>query len=137
MSAPDWKASTKATWEALGLPAFCAEIGIDFQEAFLGPLEASTLQEDPFAGHHWEFFKHHSIQPAVFHMGPKSVGEEPEVWEEWFFTEGEMHHHVLRNHEYDWGTETWKGDDNEHPATVLNKLWYHHNCTNLIPTKLR
>jgi hypothetical protein len=59
------------------------------------------------------------------------------LWEEWFFVDGEMHHHVLRNHEYPEGAQTWQGHDDENPTEVLDRLWHHHNCENLIPTLIR
>jgi hypothetical protein len=131
-----WKEELISQWEAAGIPAFFAEIGVDYERSFLAPL-AEYEGNNPFTNHRWYVGKNATISPGVLHMAPNQVDDSPALWEEWFFVDQQMHHHVLRNHQYPEGTETWKGHDDEHPIEVLDRLWHHHNCDNLIPTLLR
>ena len=136
MTLETWKSEIVSQWETAGIPEFLSAIGVDYQSAFLQPLTAFT-GENPFIGHRWYVGENARIKPGVLHMAPNQVDDSPALWEEWFFVDGEMHHHILRNHQYPEGTETWQGHDNEHPEQVLDRLWHHHNCSHLVPTLLR
>lgn len=132
-----WKEAVIERWQEIDLPEFCATIGIDYDAAFLAPLSALTAAENPYADYRWEIMQNARIKPGVLHLIPFQVTAEATVWEEWFFVDGEFHHHVLRNHEHLEGTDTWQGNDSEHPIEVHDVLWHHHNDGDLRPSRYR
>ena len=54
-----------------------------------------------------------------------------------FFVDNEMHHHELRNHPHPGEEHQWKGNDDEHPAVVLDVQWHYINDPDLRPFLLR
>lgn len=134
---PAWKTELQAQWEVINLSNFCAEIGIDYQSAFVDSLARSN--SPAYEGYVWEILPNTKINQGVLHGYPASSlrdrPDAPVIWEEWFFVDGEMHHHVLANFANDRATDTWQGDssDVDHPAEVLNIQWRHFNDAKLIP----
>ena len=130
----DWKREVSAQWSAAEVAEFCAHIGIDFESTFADSLASAAHSHNPYAGYRWEIMQSSRIKPGVLHLVPPLVSAEPTVWEEWFFVDGQMHHHVLRNHSHAQATQTWQGKDDEHPAEVHNVLWHHFNDADLRPS---
>ena len=132
-----WKRSLADRWIELGADRLLAAINVDFEREFLSALAQSPATSNPYDEYEWVIFKHHAIQPGVLHAAPLKVSDEPTLWEEWFFVDGEMHHHELRNHAHDGEEHQWKGNDTEHPDVVLDVQWHYINDKDLRPYLLR
>lgn len=142
-----WKLEVEKVWLDLEVDVFLKEIGVDFEESFLSPLRASTLEHNPYSGHTWVFFRLQRLLPGVLHAAPISkVGPSPALWEEWFIEGTENHHHSMRNHKslvippragepvLHWRSPL---NDIEHPETVMDVDWHYFNDADQRPFLLR
>jgi hypothetical protein len=142
-----WKSELENTWLELGVPEFFAELGVDFEQNFLAPLLASTLEHNPYAGHQWSFFRLDRLPPGVLHASPlQKVGDAPALWEEWFIEGEELHHHSMRNSRVLPGESEpnasllhWRSplNDTEHPEEVMDVDWHYFNDADQRPYLLR
>jgi hypothetical protein len=137
MSLQGWKKEIYARWDELNLESYCKEMEISFEDNFLTPLTNSTLETNPFEGMQFTWMKNSVIHYGVLHLHPIDAPTSGVTWEEWFIHTDGLHHHVLRNFEFDGSTDSWKGEDLDHPAQVCNVQWYLLNDTNLVPLALR
>ncbi len=131
-----WKQEIYARWDELNMESVCKEFEISFEETFLNPLINSTSETNPFEGMRFTWMPNSVIHYGVLHLHPIDVPTEVVTWEEWFIHTDGFHHHVLRNYEFESATDSWKGDDLDHPAQVCNIQWHLYNDTNLIPLAL-
>jgi hypothetical protein len=141
-----WKLELEKVWLDLEVDLFCKDIGVDFEEAFLLPLRTSHLEENPYAGHYWTFFRLDRLPPGVLHAAPiAKVGSETALWEEWFIEGAENHHHSMRNqHSLISANGSspilhWRSpiNDIEHPETVMDVDWHYFNDADQRPYLLR
>ena len=134
-----WKADVRKSWAEINLEDFCSRVGIDFASTFDQPLRLCSASSDPYPLYRWVITENRTIAFGVLHLVPPIVGDDARLWEEWFVRDEQFHHHVLRNHEHAFATDTWQGapSDTEHPAQVLGIRWHHSNDTDLRPTKYR
>lgn len=137
MSAPSWKSEVLAQWNSIGLKGFCEKLGISYQDNFVTPLEDSELASSPFEGLTFEWLAHTQAPEGLVHLYPVVSPTSKVTWEEWFIKPDGLHHHVLRNYEHEEATDTWMGDDVDHPAQVCNIQWYYINDPDLRPIALR
>ena len=132
-----WKDHIINQWNLINLKSFCANLEISYEDNFLGPLMQSTLIISPFEGMKFEWLAHTQTPTGLIHLYPVILPKAPLVWEEWFIKPDGIHHHVLRNYEHPEATDTWMGDDVDHPAQVCNIQWYYLNDPDLRPIALR
>lgn len=134
-----WKVDVRQTWENIKLEEFCAQIGVAFSSSFDGALELCDELVDPYPHYRWVITESTQIPLGVLHLAPPRVGIEPTLWEEWFVAEGQLHHHVLKNHADELATDIWRGElsDTEHPREVLGCQWHYFNDVDLRPVRYR
>ena len=137
MSTQPWKSEILDRWTELDLPAYCERMGISYEDSFLTPLVSSTAQANPFAGLTFSWLKNSVIANGVLHLHPIEKSAEPVIWEEWFIHTDGLHHHVLHNFEIANATDSWKGEDLDHPAQVCNVQWHLYNDADMRPIALR
>jgi len=134
----NWKQDLSAKWNNLGVEKFLKNINIDFESNFVNSLE-NYAGENLYKNHIWEIIPHSLISNGVLHAYPSTTSDENIVWEEWFFYENSIRHHVLSQKELAKSDGTWSGsfDDKDHPNQVLGKTWFYYNDTDLSPFYLR
>ena len=137
MSTQSWKIDILDRWSELGLPKYCDDLGFSFEDSFLNPLMSSTAELDPFSGLTFSWLANSVIERGVLHLHPISKPTEPVIWEEWFIHADGLHHHVLHNYKIDNATDSWLGEDNDHPVQVCNVQWYLYNDVDMRPVALR
>jgi len=137
MSQQSWKGNVLAQWQGIGLEAFCKELNISYQDVFMQPLNDSTLDLNPFEDLVFEWLPHSQAPEGLVHLYPIATPTSQVTWEEWFIKPDGLHHHVLRNYEHPDSTDTWMGDDVDHPPQVCNIQWYYINDSDLRPVVLR
>ncbi len=137
MGNTQWKTETIEAWIKLGLPEFCQKLGISYSENFLDPIKNSTALVSPFSGLSFTWMNNSVIADGVLHLHPIQKPTTPVVWEEWFIHADGLHHHVLRNQNFAGSTDSWMGDDLDHPEQVNNVQWYLLNDADMRPTALR
>ena len=133
----NWKIELTQAWEAAEIGPFLESIGVNFVDEFLTPLQGSRLSAKPYEGYTWEVLPNSRINPGVLHAYPAHIGDAQVIWEEWFFVDGEFHHHILHNYEIDNATEHWRGIDDDHPAEVCDIQWHLYNDANRTPHALQ
>ena len=131
-----WITATKARWRELNAEFFLTNIGIDFESNFLEPISNTYKSTDPYANSIWQIIPHSLISQGVLHCYPKKVSSEKVIWEEWFFLDNEIHHHILSNLKFDSAQGIWtpEPDDSDHPIEVLGRSWHFENSKDLKPT---
>jgi hypothetical protein len=134
---PLWKAITLAKWEEIGAPGVLARVGMNYEQDFVRALLDSPLLQDPYANHEWSVFQFPRLASGVLHAAPKSIGNDPAVWEEWYFEDGAAHHNILRNHDHPEQTKEVTLEDDEHPAVVMNVRWRYSDDSDHRPLYLR
>jgi hypothetical protein len=134
-----WKEDVRKIWADINLEKFCLQVGIDFSKSFNRALELSAASADPYPEHQWAITENSRIPFGVLHLVPPSVSNLPTLWEEWFLEDGQLHHHVLRNHAHELATQIWHGElsDTDHPREVLGIQWHHSNDVDLRPVRYR
>lgn len=137
MSGKSWKNEVIEQWNLIDLKGFCAKLDINYEDNFLIPLEQSPLTSTPFEGMKFEWLAHTQTPKGLIHLYPIVSPESPVIWEEWFIKPDGLHHHVLRNYPHPEATDTWMGDDVDHPAQVCNIQWHYINDPDLRPLALR
>ena len=137
MSLQGWKKEIYSRWDELNMESVCKEFEIDFEETFLNPLINCTSEANPFEGLQFTWMPNSVIHYGVLHLHPIEAPATEVTWEEWFIHTDGLHHHVLRNYEFEEATDNWKGEDSDHPVQVSNIQWHLFNDTNLIPLPLR
>jgi hypothetical protein len=137
MSGQGWKKNVRALWAAIDVAGHCQRMGISYEENFLNPLNSCALEVNPFEGKVFTWLKNSVIEHGVLHLHPIESPTGEVTWEEWFIHTDGLHHHVLRNYAFDGSTDSWKGDDADHPAQVCNVQWHLYNDTNFVPLALR
>lgn len=137
MSKESWKKEILEQWNLIDLEGFCERLKINYRENFLHPLEQSMLTSTPFEGMKFEWLAHSQAPDGLIHLYPVISPTSDVTWEEWFIKPDGLHHHVLRNYSYPEATDTWFGDDVDHPSQVCNIQWYYKNDPDLRPVALR
>ena len=137
MSSTTWKQEVLTRWAELKVDEYCEKLGIDFSANFLEPLMNCNDLESPFKDLQFSWLKNSVIEHGVLHLHPIQAPVSDVTWEEWFIHTDGLHHHVLRNYEFDLATDTWLGEDEDHPAQVCNIQWHLVNETDMRPTALR
>lgn len=137
MNTASWKNEIVNQWNSIDLQGFCKKLGISYEDNFLTPLEQSTLENNPFVGLKFEWLAHTQAPEGLVHLYPIESPTEKVTWEEWFIKPDGLHHHVLRNYEHPEATDSWMGDDIDHPAQVCNIQWHYKNDSDLRPVALR
>lgn len=134
-----WKEEVRQSWTSIRLEKFCAQIGVDFASAFDGPLDHCNSPLNPYPQYRWVVTENIRIPSGVLHLVPLQVGVDPTLWEEWFVAEGQIHHHVLRNHPNEHAIDIWQGElfDTEHPREVLGFRWHYFNDVDFRPVRYR
>ncbi len=134
-----WKEEVSLTWTQIKLEQFCELSGVDFSSAFRMPLDLCVGQANPYPLYRWLVTENPRITSGVLHLVPLRVDVNPALWEEWFVTEGQIHHHILMNHPHEQATDSWQGDfhDTEHPREVLGFHWHYFNDIDLRPMRYR
>jgi hypothetical protein len=132
-----WKAAAKRNWLAMGLPEFLESLGVDFDKFFIEAVNKSQLSVDPYDDATWEIWSHSEIPSGVLHCFPKKVEASGVNWEEWFLMDGEIHHHILSNKEFDDATGIWvpQPGDADHPLEILDYSWHYEISDDLRPLK--
>ena len=133
----NWKIELMESWDAADIAPFLQGIGVNFVDEFVTPLQGSALSENPYEGYTWEILPNSRIAPGVLHAYPTKIGAAKVIWEEWFFVDGEFHHHILHNYDIDYATEHWKGIDSDHPVEVCDIQWHLYNDANRTPHALQ
>ncbi len=137
MSISLWKLEIINQWNSIDLSGFCDTLNISYTQNFLKPLEDSPLETSPFGGMTFEWLAHSQAPEGLIHLYPTISPRDHVTWEEWFINPDGLHHHVLRNYQHPEATDTWFGDDVDHPTQVCNNQWYYHNDSDLRPVALR
>jgi hypothetical protein len=137
MSQQSWKTDVLTQWQQIGLEGFCKELDISYEDVFLKPINNSTLVLNPFEGLDFKWWPHSQAPEGLVHLYPIVTPTSQVTWEEWFIKPDGLHHHVLRNYEHKEATDTWMGDDDDHPPQVCNIQWYYINDADLRPVVLR
>lgn len=137
MSNADWKDELIARWAELELPEYCQTLGISYEESFLNPLSNSQALGNPYEGMAFTWLANTVIANGVLHLHPIEKPVKPVIWEEWFIHTDGLHHHVLHNYEIPNATDSWLGEDLDHPVQVCNVQWHLYNDTDLRPIALR
>jgi hypothetical protein len=137
MSLQGWKKEVQARWDELNLESYCNQMGISYEQSFLNPLLQCATETNPFEGSEFTWMKNSVISAGVLHLHPVTTPVNEVTWEEWFIHTDGLHHHVLRNYEFEGSTDSWKGDDLDHPSQVCNVQWHLYNDTNMAPLPLR
>ena len=137
MSTTDWKTEILQRWTEIDLIQFCDTLGISYEEVFLKPLNDSALQQSPFSGLVFSWMPNSVIASGVLHLHPVSKPKTDVIWEEWFIHTDGLHHHVLKNFDFAESTDSWQGEDLDHPVQVCNIQWYLFNDSDLRPIALR
>lgn len=135
-----WKADVRRSWARINLEEFCAQIGVDFLNVFNSALEQSSASADPYPQYQWTITESSRLSFGVLHLVPPFVSDLPTLWEEWFIDDdGQIHHHLLRNHPHELATDVWQGEllDTDHPREVLGIQWHHSNDADLRPLRYR
>lgn len=134
-----WKKEVRRNWAKIALEEFCVQIGVAFPVAFESALDNCSSTLDPYPDYRWVILENKRIPFGVLHLVPPLPSLKPTLWEEWFVDEGQLHHHVLRNHPHEGATDIWHGElaDIEHPREVLGIQWHHFNDQDLRPVKYR
>jgi len=126
--------STRLT---LDLEGYCNKLGISYNINFKDPIERSASSVNPFAGKKFTWMANSAIAFGVLHLHPVDTPQAQTTWEEWFIHSDGLHHHVLRNYIFDDATDSWLGEDPDHPAEVCNIQWHLYNDTDMRPLDLR
>jgi hypothetical protein len=135
---PVWKRELLATWAQIGAEAVFERAGLNFQEAFLGALDAYKGELNPYADHEWSVFQFPRLTSGVVHAAPKSIKPgEHVLWEEWYFEDGSSHHNVMRNHPHELEEKVVTLNDDEHPAIIMNMDWHYYDDSDRRPFLLR
>jgi hypothetical protein len=137
MSNRHWKIQILDRWAELDLPGYCSRMGISYEDSFLNPLLTATVEVNPFAGSTFSWLENSVIANGVLHLHPDQKPSENTIWEEWFIHTDGLHHHVLHNYEISNATDSWIGEDLDHPFQVCNVKWYLYNDTDMRPIALR
>ena len=137
MSSTTWKLEVLTRWAELKVDEYCEKLGIDFAANFLEPLTNCEAIESPFKNLQFSWLKNSVIEHGVLHLHPIQTPTSEVTWEEWFIHTDGLHHHVLRNYTFDIATDSWLGEDEDHPAQVCNIQWYLTNDTDMRHTALR
>lgn len=137
MSNQQWKSEILDRWSELDLPGYCSRMGISYEDSFLTPLVSSTAEINPFAGLIFTWLENSVIANGVLHLHPIAKPTEAVIWEEWFIHTDGLHHHVLHNFEIPNATDSWIGEDLDHPAQVCNVQWHLYNDVDMRPIALR
>lgn len=137
MSSQKWKNEILEQWKSIDLQGFCGKLGISYQDNFERPLEESKLSSSPFEGLVFEWLAHSQTPQGLVHLYPVLAPTSDVIWEEWFIKPDGFHHHVLRNYAHPEATDTWMGNDVDHPKQVCNIQWHYINDPDLRPVALR
>ena len=98
---------------------------------------SSTSESNPFEGLTFTWLANSVIEKGVLHLHPSNKPTEPIIWEEWFIHTDGLHHHILHNYEIDNATDSWSGEDKDHPEQVCNVQWHLYNAVDMRPVALR
>lgn len=136
--AENWKAQQLKLWDQLEVPKFFDQIGINFEKEFIDSLMHFT-GNDPYLKHKWQWLSNTVVKAGVLHLHPLHTENSDLVWEEWFFYEGTLRHHILSQEPLAISEGTWFGDslDVDHPKEVLEITWHYHNDKDLRPLGYR
>ena len=137
MSNAEWKSDILGRWEELSLADYCRTLGISYEDSFLNPLKSSTNTKSPFEGLQFSWLKNSVISNGVLHLHPIEKPTSANTWEEWFIHTDGLHHHVLNNYEFTGYTDSWLGEDLDHPEQVCNIQWFLINDSDMRPMGLR
>lgn len=137
MSIFAWKNDIVTQWESLDLEEFCSTLCINYEESFLKPINLSSVTQNPFDGFKFSWLPHSMVKDGLLHLHPIEVSNDQVTWEEWFVAEGVLHHHILWNYTYRETTDSWLGNDEDHPKTICDVLWHYFNDTDIRPMALR
>jgi hypothetical protein len=137
MSKQSWINDVLDQWKLIDLEGFCEKLNINYEDVFLQPIKNSVVERNPFDGLVFEWLPHSQAPEGLIHLYPIVRPKSKITWEEWFIKPDGLHHHVLRNYEHPEATNTWMGDDVDHPQQVCNIPWYYINDPDLRPVVLR
>ncbi|MGA0986541.1 MAG: hypothetical protein ACO3TD_06475 [Candidatus Nanopelagicales bacterium] len=133
-----WKNELLSKWNQIGVKDFLDKINIDFETNFVQTLngfEGDALYQE----HTWAIIQNSAVKQGVLHCYPDALKNPGAIWEEWFFYEDSIRHHILSQTPLEQTQGTWMGElsDKDHPKEVLGITWHYHNDLDLRPFYLR
>ena len=113
------------------------ELGINYK------IFTSSKTSEFYSDHQWSVIQNSQVGPVINAVPDIKIADTV-PWEEWFFMDEEIHHHILFLKKHPKSSEVWEGslDDKEHPKQVLGFTWHVFNekdvtpYLNQLPTKI-